>query len=247
MSVFGNRQTKTLNRNLNKAAVLLLSVLLGGNASNLEGKSLSEQSGLRALQGPQVGHPERIINRSNGHTHFVNDSGEIVVDHSEHVVESHMDQPSGSAVSYDEEMNSGSEMLSESEEPVGLLGKYFTDREQATVEEEIPWKGYLQEKGPSRVMVKQEREQELEELSDEIWSLIMGSKTITDKFEDPVDLRRRALDTEETTVQVKKTPIETRKTTIEPEVKEEMPEPTKLEDAPTEIEDESENYQQLLT
>lgn len=51
------------------------------------------------------------------------------------------------------------------------------DPDVVTEEEEAmkSWKGYLQEKGPSRLIVKVEEEQKLQPLSDEIWALIAGN------------------------------------------------------------------------
>ncbi len=47
----------------------------------------------------------------------------------------------------------------------------------ASEEEELEgWRGYLKEKGPSRVIVEVEVEQELKPLSDQVWDLIMGNE-----------------------------------------------------------------------
>lgn len=50
--------------------------------------------------------------------------------------------------------------------------------------EEIPaypgWKGYLQEKGPSRVVVEAEQKREIQQLDDAIWQLIMGDPASPD-------------------------------------------------------------------
>ena len=45
------------------------------------------------------------------------------------------------------------------------------------------WKGYLQEKGPSRLIVKIEEEREIQPLSDEIWALINGTNQKTEDSE----------------------------------------------------------------
>ena len=53
--------------------------------------------------------------------------------------------------------------------------------------EEIPvypgWKGYLQEKGPSRVVVEAEQKREIQPLDDAIWQLIMGDPASPDLYE----------------------------------------------------------------
>ena len=50
-------------------------------------------------------------------------------------------------------------------------------------ESDYKWKGYLREKGPSRLIVKNEVEREPQPLSDEIWALIAGVKQETVKTE----------------------------------------------------------------
>ena len=58
----------------------------------------------------------------------------------------------------------------------------FTEEDLEEQSEEAPeegtnqWKGYLREKGPSRLIVRNEVEREPQPLSDEIWALIAGEK-----------------------------------------------------------------------
>jgi hypothetical protein len=59
-----------------------------------------------------------------------------------------------------------------------LVDEYDPDTDVSPEEEEAArvWKGYLCEKGPSKIIIRFEKEQELQPLSEDVWALIAGNK-----------------------------------------------------------------------
>ena len=74
----------------------------------------------------------------------------------------------------------------------------FLEIEPEPVEEEIiPWRGYLREKGPARLVVENEEGRELQPLSEEIWALISGANKKKRTEMIPTDLLAKTDETEE--------------------------------------------------
>lgn len=107
------------------------------------------------------------------------------------------------------------------------------------------WKGYLSEKGPSRVLVKYEEITELQTLPDEVWALIMGEAPEVDG--DYAASQRKS--SEELEVNVVQLPENQKGETHVDEKKagEEMRiDRGIIDDEFIKIEDESESYHQLM-
>ncbi len=124
--------------------------------------------------------------------------------------------------------------------------EFFEERAELIEEAvEVPqgWLGYLSEKGPSQLFVKQEEVREPAPLPQDIWNLIMGQKPqISNEPEPRIEVRKETI--KKPTVEIKKEVVDTEDTPVEVE-KIEINKDV-IDNESMEIDDEAKSREQLM-
>jgi len=149
----------------------------------------------------------------------------------------------------DESLASEQYSMPQFDESTPIQNQDFYQPENISEPEPQPergWKGYLREKGPSRVIVEIEVEQELKPLSDEVWGLIMGTGEMNNADQNSRP-GKEVVKIQKNTMTIPKTQVDKNKQVVEstPEEPVKMLEVEGEEQSPI-LDDAAESYQQLM-